>query len=101
MYCYIWVRGDIEVAQQIVQVGHVSSLAAWRYGEDVVKANFVVFKVADYDELVEVESRLEFEEIEYQSFYELDNCIGLTSLCTKPLEKDKVPSWIRKLDLWK
>lgn len=80
----MFIRTDIPIPNQIVQVGHVCYEAGLKFN---AKDNtyLVLFQSESEDELKEIESWLNFNEIDTHVFFEPDNNMGYSALCTQPV----------------
>lgn len=75
---YVFVRQDIPVANQIVQVSH--AMETRHYTET---HNCVLIGVPDESSLLEVSAKL--EDIDHEMFWEPDFPIGYSALVTRPV----------------
>lgn len=103
-YIYSIIRKDIPLADQIIQTAHSAYHAGAKFGLDprVLNniPNMVLLEVKDREALIDIAEKLYSKKINYYSFFEPDNDLGLTSITTDPLdgEERKVFSNIR---LWR
>lgn len=83
-YCYVVVRGDIPIADQMVQVGHACHQAGAAFGapED---CHMVVLQVDDLKQLMKVCRRVTKAGIRYKLFCEPHENMGNTALATEPI----------------
>lgn len=88
-YCYVLIRRDISLPQQLVQGCHAAREAALFLESPAETASVIVCTVADRDALMEAAARLERHGIESQLFFEPDFDMGYSALCTKPLLNKK------------
>lgn len=101
-YSFAFVRTDLPVADQVVQVGHVCMEAGARW-PGVERENLVVFGV-DKGQLEYAMDRLAWLGIEWVEFHEPDEArpgegpMGLTAICTRPSPGQ--PKALRLLKLW-
>ena len=99
-YCYVLVRRDIPLPDQIVQVGHACIDAGRKWPQDLRDdTHLVLLSVADREELDQALMRLEHKEIPYTVFDEPDDNLGYTAACTAPLT-GKVRHAMRAYSLW-
>jgi hypothetical protein len=104
-YIYVLVRADIPIEQQIVQVGH----AAWEMGLKLRAGgcapgeicNLVVAKVSNRTALQATSQRLWEADIDHAMFYEPDNDMGHSALCTRPVRARAERELFRRYPLWK
>lgn len=92
MYCYVFVRTDIPLADQMVQIGHVCHRAGVEYGEDVALASIVLVGVRNLDALCDAMAHLDRNMIAMVFVKESDPVepggepMGITAACTEPLD---------------
>ena len=86
-YMYIFVRTDIPVAYQMVQVGHATFEAGKKFSP-AIHPHFVLLPTANQEELLKLAVKLEDNNIEFVMFHEPDNDTGYTALATKPISGD-------------
>ena len=84
-YTYLIVRKDITVPQQIVQSAHASLDAGYAFGKH---SHLVCCGVESENSLTSVAQYLDTNNILYKMFYEPDNKLGYTAICTEPLRGD-------------
>lgn len=86
-YTYVFIRTDLPIPQQIVQAAHAAHNAGQRFGEH---SHIVLFGVSSVDHLVDVQSRLLYNNVESELFYDSDINNGeYTALVTAPLRGDE------------
>lgn len=80
----MFIRTDIPVPNQIVQVGHVCYEAGLKFKarDDTY---LVLFQVESEEALKCVEGWLNFNDIETHMFFEPDDNMGYSALCTQPV----------------
>ena len=103
LYIYVFVRRDISLPQQIVQVGHVCGVSGEKFGEK--GSNIVLLGIENQEALLELSFLFDHNAIEHVKFLEPDDDMGYSSLATSPLTSEKrkrVQRLINKLrlDLW-
>lgn len=86
------------IADQMVQVGHVCYEAGLKFHADD-NTYMVLCQVASQEGLFDAEMRLNYLGIETHKFYEPDNNLEYTALCSRPVsgEERKI---FRKYKLW-
>jgi len=99
-YTYIFIRQDISLAQQMVQGIH-AALDAGRLFTDNPHYNLVMIGVKDEEELFDVERLLSENDIKFTKFFEPDNDMGYSSICTEALSNRNKRSVLSKFKLWK
>lgn len=90
-YIYVFVRKDLSIAQQIIQVSHASSDMAWRKASDQPSEtpNVCLFQVENERELVAVAQCMKRDGVEHEMFYERDHDTGYTALATVPIRGEQ------------
>ena len=91
-------RSDIPIADQIVQVGHVCCEAGLRFNASP-DTYMVLCRVDSEEELLEAEMRINDSGVETHKFFEPDDDLGFTALCSQPV-KGKERNIFRKYKLW-
>jgi hypothetical protein len=84
-YVYAFVRKDIPLADQIVQAGHACLDAGNTFGSE--GSNLVVLELYNSSHLVETGKYLDENGIRYVKFWEPDDNMGHTALCTEALSE--------------
>lgn len=82
---YAIVRTDIPLADQLVQVGHACLEAGNRFEQTVDPANLVLLGVPSQQKLYDAIARMEAAGIRCEVFYEPDDEMGHTAVCTEPV----------------
>lgn len=95
----MFIRRDIPLPDQIVQTGH-ACLEAGRAFEWNDHTHMVLLSLKDEDHLGETLDRLESHQVRYRAFYEPDNGLGYTSICTEPINGEG-RFLFKKYDLWR
>lgn len=95
---YVFIRQDMPVHQQLIQATHAGIMAAKWFGVPEYH-HLVVCGVPDYAVLNRVEDHLNEVGIRYYTFFEPDNDLGLTALCTESVEK-KYRKFLGMYPLW-
>lgn len=83
----------------MVQVGHVC-LEAGRAFEWSDHTHMVVLSIADENKLLECKTLLEQQSIKSQMFFEPDDDMKFTAICTEPIYGEQ-RNIFRKYRLWK
>lgn len=80
-YTYLFIRKDLSIPQQLVQIAHAAHDAGFKFGDH---SHMCVFEIDGEDKLLHAASYLAEKDIPYQMFHETD--IGQhTAICTTPL----------------
>jgi hypothetical protein len=96
---YVLVRLDIPLHQQIVQVAHAAITAGARFGCPAYH-HLVLCGVHEEIDLHRASEVLEGAMIEHVTFYEPDDGIGYTALCTAPVTNPAQRRLFRQYPLW-
>ena len=94
------VRTDMELADQIVQLGHACLEAGRRFAWPNEPVTLVVCGAASAMELNDVLEDARLQDIKTAAFVEPDRDLGLTALCTEPLDR-RGARCFRRLTLWR
>ena len=86
------------LSDQIVQVGH-ACLEAGRRFEPAGDCHLVILTVADQIEMAQGIDRLAAINLQCAAFYEPDDNLGLTAICTEPIS-DQRRRFFRHYLLW-
>ncbi len=96
---YVFIRTDIPLADQLVQVSHSCLLAGAAYKPND-KTYVVMCQVRNEQELIDMSILLEEFGVRYEIFHEPKNaggkCLGWTSIATEPIEMiehSKIKLW--------
>lgn len=98
-YTYVFVRTDIPVADQLVQVGHACLEAGSRFNQPGVFSNLVLFGVSSQARLRDAAAWVEAVGIRCFAFFEPDDAMGYTAVCTEPVVGD-ARLFFRRFKLW-
>jgi hypothetical protein len=98
-YIYCFVRTDIPLADQIVQAGHACLESGFAF-EKKDLSNLVMLALKDDYHLCETKKYLIEHEIPHVEFWEPDENLGLSAICTQPLQ-DTDRKLFKKFHLWK
>lgn len=79
-------RRDIPLADQIVQAGHAAFEAGQRWHEIRETCHLVLLAVPGESDLLNLARRCAERGIECVTFYEPDDGMGHTALCTQPVD---------------
>ena len=88
MHIYCLVRKDIPIADQLVQAGHACLESGFTFKKPDEHPNMVLLELKDSKDLLRAKEFLEYKGIRYVEFFEPDNNLGLTALCTEPMERN-------------
>jgi hypothetical protein len=105
-YIYCFIRKDLPVVHQLIQVGHACHEAGKWFEEPNPKmeldepANMVLFEVENEEELIKASNWLYFWEIEYIEFKESDMNNEFTSICTQIIDTEEKRNLFRGFKLY-
>ena len=86
-YVYAFVRKDISIVHQMVQIGHACYEAGMLYGQN--DTNLILLELENEAEIREWANVLNYNEIKHVLFYEPDEPIGYNAICTEPISGNK------------
>ena len=84
-YIYSFVRTDLPVEHQLVQLAHAAYEAGKKFQDRLGISNLVLLAARDESEIQEISDYLYLEDINHVTFFEPDYNHGLTALCTEPI----------------
>lgn len=102
IYSFVFVRKDIPIANQLVQVGHACQHAGAHWGCPS-NCYMALFECKNEEEILEVEKKLKYFKFNYTKFFEPDYPIGNNAICTEPVGgflKDRLSEIFKKAKLW-
>lgn len=99
-YIYVFVRQDISAEQRIVQVGHACYEAGKRFQDTLGISNLILLPASSEEELSDIAYRLDLNSIDHYMFYEPDNSMGHSALCTAPITDQKTRNFFKKWELY-
>lgn len=96
---YVVVRTDMPLHVQMVQCCHAALQAGAKFGVPAY-AHLSLLAVPDRAALEDVSERLAYRGIQLTTFWEPDDDLGWTALCTGAVDGPPPPC-LRRLPLWK
>ena len=97
-HCYIFVRQDLSIAQQMVQGQHAAMLLGSQLSVEEASSNLVLVGTRDKYNLFEVVDLLGTHRIAHILWFEDDHGTGLTAVATFPLRgKERAPLLVFRL----
>lgn len=93
---YVFVRTDLPLADQLVQVGHACHEAGSRFERTAEPCHLVALAVRDADALLQA---VEATGVRFAVFWEPDDAMGYTAACSEPLYGDQRRPF-RRYRLW-
>lgn len=99
-YIYCFIRKDLPIVQQIIQVGHACHEAGMQEGLRNTP-NIVLFEVQDHKELLKVSDYLFFNNIHFEKFIEPDINSESTAICTEIIRNSSMREIFKDFTLYK
>lgn len=99
-YVYILLRKDLSPSMQIIQASHACLEAAWKWkrgSSDPI--NICLLALPSENALLKAEERLQQRGISTYAFYEPDDNLHWTCLCTEVIEEGQRQAF-KKYQLW-
>lgn len=100
-YIYTFIREDISPEQRIVQIGHACYEAGKAFRDTYGISSLILLSAADEQDVKRIMKKLDRRGIEYVSFFEPDNDMGYSAICTRPVIDDRERTFFRKWNLFK
>ena len=101
----VFIRKDLPLADQLVQVGHVCQVAGRKF--DIPSdCHMVLIGVDSNESLSKIAESLECRGIRFVDFYEPDSIddgiipMGVTAICSEPITKEQ-KKYFSRFPLWK
>ena len=98
-YIYVFIRKDIPLADQIVQVGHLGHIAG-RTFQHPTTTNLVLLQIESQKDLLDVGRYLRKTRIKYITHWEPDDNMGYSGIATEAIY-GKQRDHFRRFKLWK
>lgn len=99
-YTYTFIRRDIPVVNQLVQIAHASLEAGFIFQKPTEISCLIVCEVESEIELSKVGDMLDWRGIEYYKFFEPDNDMGYTAICTRPILSNSERNFFQRFKLY-
>jgi hypothetical protein len=100
-YIYCFIRQDISPEQRIVQIGHACFEAGKRFSDPYHVSNLVLLSARDEADIKEIAGRLGERDINFYVFYEPDNGMGHSAICTRPITNNRERAVFKQWGLFK
>lgn len=102
-YIYTFIREDISPAQQIVQLGHACHEAGKLLPHEEYKypSSLILLSAKNEDDLIMISRKIDRAGIDHHIFFEPDNRMGYSAICTRPIIADRERAFFRKWDLYR
>lgn len=99
-YTYVFVRRDLPMVQQIIQVGHACHEAAALL-KTTEAPHICLFEVANEAELLRIRAELKQKRVRFAYFYEPDDGTGFTALASIPVSTQAERELFRGYKPWR
>jgi len=99
-YTYTFIRKDISLEQQLVQLAHATLEAGFRFEKPIETSFLILLEVQDQDELIVASKILEDSDIDFHMFYEPDNDMKFSAICTRPVYGNRERKLFRQWKLY-
>jgi hypothetical protein len=99
-YIYCFIRKDLPVVHQLIQLGHACHCAG-RNREIGVIPNLVLFEVKDENALHRITFDLDEHRIDHSLFREPDMNYELTAICTEIIDSEEKRDFFRGFNLYR
>lgn len=99
-YIYTFIRDDISPEQKIVQLGHAAWEAGLRFKKPNKIASLILLHADDENDLESIAQELDEKGIEFYMFYEPDNMMGHSAICTRPITTESERQIFSKWELY-
>lgn len=93
-------RTDIPIADQLVQVGHACLEAGNRFAQPEASCHLVLFGVPSEARLLDAAAWLNAAGIRSVAFFEPDDGLGYTAICTEPV-LGSTRRLLKRFQLWR
>lgn len=93
-------RTDIPLADQLVQVGHVCLEAGHQFTQPPEACHLALIGVPSQEALLGTVAQMAMAGIRCAVFYEPDDALGYTAVCTEPVTGD-TRRLFKRFSLWK
>ena len=99
-YIYTFIRKDISHEQKIVQIGHACYEAGKQFQDNFGISNLILLEAEDEEDLKKIAMKLDIKGIDFYIFFEPDNSMGYSAICTRPIVEEKERNLFKKWDLY-
>ena len=100
VFTYVFVRQDMPIANQIVQVGHACFEAGKKFDSPKESCTLILFYVGNEESLLASVERAHLAGVEMHIFYESDYPKGYTAACSQPITGNARRAF-EKCKLWR
>lgn len=99
-YIYTFIRKDLSHAQKIVQIGHACYEAGKKFQDNQGISSLILLSAEDEDDLKVIAEKLEERGIQYYMFFEPNNEMGYSAICTEPITTNRDRNFFKKWKLY-
>lgn len=100
-YIYTFIRQDISPEQRIVQIGHACYEAGKMFRDDLGISSLILLSAKDEADIKLIGRKLDRRGIDYYAFFEPDEGMGYSAICTRPVTDERERSFFRKWELFR
>lgn len=102
-YIYTFIREDLSPEQKIVQLGHACHEAGKLLNADEHKepSSLVLLSARDEDDLLEIADKIYRTGITFSMFFEPDNNMGYSAICTRPVSSARERAFFQEWKLYR
>jgi hypothetical protein len=102
-YIYTFIRKDLSPEQKIVQLGHACHEAGklLPHAEHQGVSSLILLAAEDEDDLKSIARKIDCAGIDFYMFFEPDNNMGYSAICTRPITSPRERAFFRKWDLYR
>ena len=99
-YIYTFIRQDISPEQKIVQLGHATWEAGQRFERPPEIASLILLSAKDERDLTKISQMLDMRGIDHYAFFEPDNGMGYSAICTRPVYEKSERNFFKRYSLY-
>lgn len=99
-YTYVIIRKDISLVQQSVQIGHAALEAGFRFEKPKETSFLIVLEVENQESLKKAAHFLGERDIDFYMFFEPDNHMGFSAICTRPVYEKREKNLFKRWKLY-
>jgi hypothetical protein len=99
-YIYTFIRRDISPEQQRVQLGHACYEAGKKFADNHGISSLILLSARDREDLENISRKLEEKGIDFYMFFEPDDGMGYSAICSEPIVNPNLRNFFRKWELF-
>jgi hypothetical protein len=102
-YIYTFIRRDLSPEQKIVQLGHACHEAGkiLKYEENQEVSSLILLPAENERELKSIARKIDCAGIDFHMFFEPDNDMGYSAICTRPIITERERRFFSRWDLYR